>query len=102
MFIDNAKEDKSINIIAQAGSVEVTKEYISPDIGSDLTIAELVLEEVPAGTDSLDFIIQSPSNGDAALLSGLVVSYPCLARATSSVATDNVDTHSMFLPMVTR
>lgn len=77
-YIDNQNENKSITVTASGGGkTDFQTDYV-PNKGGGLTIVEMILEDVPRGTSTLDVKIESPEDtGDAALLTGVVVSYPC-------------------------
>lgn len=95
IYIDNQAVTKPIRVSAAAGNVTASQTDALPNIGSGLNIIELTLENVPAGTSSLDFTIESPEGtGDAALLTGIVVSYPCLEPNTDPIANDDTATVS--------
>lgn len=81
-YLDNEASDKLINVSATAGGVTVAQSDTIPNMGGGFNLVELTLPNVPRGTSSLEFTIESPAdNGDAALLTGIVVSFPCLDAA---------------------
>ncbi len=79
VYFGNLDPARSIIVRTSAGGVEVSRTNVIPNIEGTFNIVELVLEDVPRGTQQLDFTIESPAgNGDTALLTGIVLSYPCL------------------------
>ncbi len=92
IYIDNRDSNKIVNVSVAAGGVTVGEARATPNSGA-FNLVELTLENVPAGTSSLDFTLESPEGtGDAALLTGIVVSYPCLEPNTDPLANDDTAT----------
>ena len=78
---DLQDDPKKAIITATAGPVSTTVEYNDSDLGNYLRIAEITLEDVPAGVNTVELHFDSPFPSTAgagdSYVYGAVVSYAC-------------------------
>ena len=76
VYLNNLDANSAIRFSASAGGVSVSQ---TPGQEGKVNIVELLLTDVPRGTNQLDFTIEAPGTAeDTALLTGIALSYPCL------------------------
>ncbi|MCP4362388.1 MAG: DUF11 domain-containing protein, partial [Chloroflexi bacterium] len=92
VVIDNNEDPRQMRVEATAGGVTTYTVETTPTHGNRLNIPQLVLRQVPTGTQQISITLKSPSdNGDSLVLVGVNVSHLCSGDEVDLAVTKTVN-----------